>query len=270
MVDHADKVFPRRSEYGEVNLGWNAGEYERGRPFFAECWAEGGMTMLTIFVSAQGMEETTAEQLDEHFRRIGFYKAVSEDRGMECLRFKDGAGNVFFSLNLLVGEEDDVCLKGAPILPYSELNALNGGKTEAPPEEADRTFDVRWREKDYTAKLVFNHLPADESQMEALSRFVDDLQNRPDVALVISLSGRDDPQEFLISFTDIGFYYMELSFPMDEFEWVHPLLLAHDSLSSEQVHEILDAVLVEMRDTGDVGVIGNEFRDVTSTVFGTS
>ncbi len=270
MVDHADRLFPGRSEHGEYNVGWNAGEYEKGRPFFAECWAEDGVTMLTIFVSAQGMEETTAEQLDEHFRRIGFYKAVSEDRGMECLRFKDDAGNEFFSLNLLVGAEDDVFMEGAPILPYSELNALNGGKTEAPPEGADRTVDVRWRKKDYTAKLVFNHLPADESHTEALSRFVDDLQNRPDVVLVVSLSGRDDPQEFRVSFTDRGCYYMELSFPAEDFDGVHPLLLANDRLSLEQVREILAAVLVEMRNTGEITVIEEEFQEITSVVFGMS
>ena len=215
LVDHAGSVFRSRAKYGEVNVGWNAGEYEKGRPFFAECWAEDGLTMLTIFVSALGMEETTAAQLDEHFQRIGFYKALSEAHEPECIRFTDGAGNEFFSLNLLVGAEDDVFLEGAPMLPYSELNALNGGKTEAPPEGADRTVDVRWRKKDYTAKLVFNHLPADESQTEALSRFVDDLQNRPDVVLVVSLSGRDDPQEFRVSFTDRGCYYMELSFPAE-------------------------------------------------------
>ena len=63
---------------------------------------------------------------------------------------------------------------------------------------------------------------------------------------------------------------MELSFPAEGFDGVHPLLLANDRLSLEQVREILAAVLVEMRNTGEITVIGEDFQEITSVVFGMS
>ena len=36
MIDHTEEV-PRRNEYGDVNIGWNAGLLEPNRPYFVEC-----------------------------------------------------------------------------------------------------------------------------------------------------------------------------------------------------------------------------------------
>ncbi len=410
MVDHAEKGLSGQSAYGEHNVGWSAGAYDEVRPFFAECWAEDGVTVLTVYISALGMEDATADELVAHLEEIGWLTCQEGSAPCECLRYEDKPGNVFHALNIRVGDEEKTYIEGAVIYSYSMLNpesdlpgqkgtinegngvfhrvsltypcseerfeeirqviaclrelegeylvvdlkgypqnlrfiqacAYDGGqrfvaevalgdngstdqifrredltrtgllrafktvclKAEIPqsrqwkdvteevfpprknvegtgpsweetkaarrPDNAADSgpVDIIWRNKDYTARLVFNRLPASGGQMEALHRLVDDLQNRQDVALVIALTGRDDPQEMLVSFAGDGRYYMELSFPMGDFDWAHPLLLANDRLSPDQVRDILTAILVEMQDTGDIDVIGEEFHEINSAVFG--
>ena len=34
LIDYAYSVIPPKNEYGEVNIGWNAGILENNRPFF--------------------------------------------------------------------------------------------------------------------------------------------------------------------------------------------------------------------------------------------
>ena len=63
IVDHAWKVFPAMTkgtdwrDDPEYDLGWDAGLLDGKRPYFAESWATGGITMRTYFVSAKGMED---------------------------------------------------------------------------------------------------------------------------------------------------------------------------------------------------------------------
>ena len=72
MIDHTWEM-PAVNEYGEVNIGWYAGLLEENRPFFAVCWAVDHMTTLTIYVSAKGIEDKTAEELDQWFQDIGYF-----------------------------------------------------------------------------------------------------------------------------------------------------------------------------------------------------
>ena len=77
---------PERNEYGEVNIGWWAGLIDERRTFFSECWAVDGITMLTIVVSTEGIEDKTPEQLDEMFQKAGYYKQRNPGQ-LECLRY---------------------------------------------------------------------------------------------------------------------------------------------------------------------------------------
>lgn len=70
-VDHTEEV-PAVNEYGERNIGWNAGLLEENRPFFVENWCADGITMLTIYVSKRGIEDKTPEELMQWFQDIGY------------------------------------------------------------------------------------------------------------------------------------------------------------------------------------------------------
>jgi len=60
LSDHAWKQYEKvdRGEDGYddpwYNLGWDAGLLEGNRPYFLECWATCGITMLTYQIPAEG------------------------------------------------------------------------------------------------------------------------------------------------------------------------------------------------------------------------
>ncbi len=126
MIDHREEV-PGRNKYGEVNIGWNAGLLEENRPYFAECWAADHITTLTIYVSAKGIEDKTAEELDRWFQNIGYYSY--KDPGYApayVVSFKRPDGNEFFMITVTVGIDDEpVRIDGAPIIPWRVLNEYN-------------------------------------------------------------------------------------------------------------------------------------------------
>ncbi len=126
ILDHTEEV-PGRNEYGEFNIGWNAGLLEENRPFFAECWAADQMTMLTINVSAKGIEEKTRDEIDRCFQDVGYYSYRGERQypaNVEKVEYPDG--EEYFIVNLLLGTEDEPSLvNGARVLPWSLLNEYN-------------------------------------------------------------------------------------------------------------------------------------------------
>ena len=56
LIDHDSKFFPSREETDDVNIGWDCGFIGK-RPYFLECWATDGITMITIFLSTTGIED---------------------------------------------------------------------------------------------------------------------------------------------------------------------------------------------------------------------
>ena len=126
MIDHKEEV-PRRNEYGEVNIGWNAGLLEENRPYFAECWSADQITTLTIYVSSKGIREKTAEELDRWFQDIGYYRYKDADYGPAyVMPFENPDGNEFFMISVTVGIDDEPArITGAPVIPWSVLNEYN-------------------------------------------------------------------------------------------------------------------------------------------------
>ena len=118
---------PDRNEYDEVNIGWWAGLLDEKRPFFAECWAVDGITMLTITVSTEGIEDITVEGLDKVFQDAGYYKQRAQGTNLphvDKLTRKDG--KEFFTINLTVGVEDEPALiDGGWIESWDILNDYN-------------------------------------------------------------------------------------------------------------------------------------------------
>lgn len=117
---------PKANEYCEKEIGWNAGMLDEKRPFFATCWAVDQITMLTVYVSNKGIEDKTAEEMDQWLQEIGYYKGRDEHRTPEMVSFEDEKGNGFFSINIVVGIEDsDAYIDGGHIFPYRVLFEYN-------------------------------------------------------------------------------------------------------------------------------------------------
>lgn len=130
LIDHAWKVFPDRSEYGEVNVGWNAGIVEGNRPFFCECWAE-GITVLTYFISTKGIEEYSVEQIEKMLADAEIIWYVGERKYPTSVqKFTDHEGNEFFSINIIVGDDDGTYIEGGVIYGMNRLNEYNSKAEE--------------------------------------------------------------------------------------------------------------------------------------------
>ena len=102
------KLNLERDADGVLDIGWCEGVMSDGRPFRAEMWAQGSVSMLTFFFSSVGLE-----QLDD--KAIG---ALLEREKM--VAFKDGApkyctaralqddsGAPSWSANVVVGDDDN-------------------------------------------------------------------------------------------------------------------------------------------------------------------
>ena len=126
MLDRKKEV-PARNEYGEHNIGWNAGLLEDNRPYFAECWAMDQITSLTIYVTTKGIEGKTAEEMDRWFQDIGYYSYRDKDHHTARLdTFKNPDGDEFYIITVTVGvDEEPALIDGAPIYPWSILNEYN-------------------------------------------------------------------------------------------------------------------------------------------------
>lgn len=129
-------------------------------------------------------------------------------------------------------------------------------------------IDFKCRYKDYTVKAVLNHLPANEEQMSGIITFLAYVKERTDVAVVIRSNDEeyadDVPQEVLLSASPHG-YYMELNYPMEDWEWDHPLLLANDHLTEEEAASVLTSIFRDCTD--DIPIVSNEFGEVSSSVY---
>ncbi len=135
IVDHAWQTFPARNEFDEVNIGWNAGLIDGKRPFFCECWAD-GFTAITYFISTKGIEGYTAGQLEEMLSNAGIISYIRPDHyETSVMVFTDHSGNEFYSVNLVVGVEDDIYTEGGIIFSFSYLNSFNRERENIKPEE---------------------------------------------------------------------------------------------------------------------------------------
>ena len=126
MIDHTEEM-PERNEYGENNIGWNAGLLEETRPYFVECWAVDQISMLTIYVSAKEIEKKTAKELEQWLQDVGYFRYRDDKYSPAKVEtIKDPDGNEFFVISIAVGIEDEPALiNGAPIISWKVLNEYN-------------------------------------------------------------------------------------------------------------------------------------------------
>ena len=133
LIDHAWKCFAEKDtgenpwDDPEYNIGWNAGVIGGNRPFFLECWATCGITMLTYFVSVKGIEEYGETELLKMLEEARLVKVLDpEHPRTTAVKVNDDHGNEFFSVNIVCGDEKGTYIKGGSIYAYKFLNAFNG------------------------------------------------------------------------------------------------------------------------------------------------
>ncbi len=144
LIDHEGMYFPPRTEFDDINIGWGCG-FIGNRPYFVECWATAEITMITIFISSIGIENYTTEDLEKLLIEEG--KVYSKKEGYESPEmipiFEDSNGNEFFSVNIVVGMEDEPERIGGcgNLVPFEVLNEINN-LSEEEIEEQKAYFGV--------------------------------------------------------------------------------------------------------------------------------
>ena len=135
VADHAWKVFQeedRGTEWyddTEVNLGWDTGLLGPDRPYFMECWATCGITMLTYIVSTRGIEDASTEDLVRMLTDAHLFRLLDPGNPRtSVMKFEDDTGNEFYSINVTVGIEDDLYVEGGACYPFGPLNEYNERK----------------------------------------------------------------------------------------------------------------------------------------------
>ena len=130
LIDHAGQVFPKRDpKHGEVNIGWNCGLLHGNRPYFAESWAIDGITMLTIFISCIGLEMSLHGEIDQMLESAGLYRMLPGARRPAVIVLQDKVGNSFYSVNVIVGDDESVYVeRTVGMLPFFLLNKYNEHK----------------------------------------------------------------------------------------------------------------------------------------------
>ena len=120
-------------EYGEdwrddpwYNLGWDAGLIEGNRPYFMICWSSCGITMLTYYVSAAGIEGYGEKELLAMLEKAKLVKVLNPEKpGTRAMKFSEDGGNEFFSVNIKAGDEDGTYVDGGEMYPLAALNRFN-------------------------------------------------------------------------------------------------------------------------------------------------
>ena len=114
------------------------------------------------------------------------------------------------------------------------------------------------------AKVKVNSFPIDESEFPKYRQLMDFVQQRQDVTVVIEIQDSTEYQEIRLSYTGEA-YYLEITYPMDDFKWEHPLILANDGLTAEEAEEVLRSILVE--ETDQIEIIIDHFHEVSSSIY---
>lgn len=122
--DRSDFIpnFTKTLENDVIDIGWAEGVVAHGAPFRMECWAQDQLTCLTIFCSSIGIEGMTKEQLANWIEAEGLVRYLKPEtyHGASGKRITDPAGNRLWSINLVVGNEEDTLVESLPLQPYSK------------------------------------------------------------------------------------------------------------------------------------------------------
>ena len=124
--------------------------------------------------------------------------------------------------------------------------------------------DWSYRNKTVTAKITVGSFPIDESEFPKYGQLLDYVRKKQDLTVVIEIEDSDEFQEIRLSRAGDA-YRLAITYPMDDFGWEHPLILANDALTAGEAEEVLRSILVDGTDQTEI--ITNSFHEVSSTIY---
>jgi len=116
-----------KDEDGVIDIGWCDGVLSDGRGFRAETWAQDQVTVLTVLFSVvglAGLDQAAMKRFIEQEQLVAF--GATGPRYCTAAMFTDEAGNQFWSVNIVVGDDEETYIAGSvPVFPYSRVGEPN-------------------------------------------------------------------------------------------------------------------------------------------------
>jgi hypothetical protein len=104
--------FDLTPERDYLDVGWSGGRLSDGRPFRVEYWYWEEVSILTYFMSTKGIEDATDGDFEELLVDEGLLTFVSKDPVVKSKKIRDASGNEMWSINVAVGEHDELFVSG--------------------------------------------------------------------------------------------------------------------------------------------------------------
>jgi hypothetical protein len=112
--------FSKTPENEAIDIAWQEGVLSDGRPYRAEYWCQDQISMVTFFLSAIGLENATNEDFNRLLETENLNKFKPGRSYVEARRFTDPSGNALWSINVMVGDDENTYVEsGVPLNPYA-------------------------------------------------------------------------------------------------------------------------------------------------------
>jgi hypothetical protein len=103
----------------ELDIGWAEGEWKDGRPYRAELWSWGDLSVVTFFLSTLGLEDAREPELAGLLDKNSLVEFLRK-RKVYPEKVLDSAGNEMWALTIPIREGNKTLVKfGFRLNPYS-------------------------------------------------------------------------------------------------------------------------------------------------------
>ena len=112
--------FVKTDDNPQLDIGWAEGRLTDGRPYRMECWCEDQVTAVTYFFAAAGLEGMTNADFPDFLEREELLRYLTPRRSAYAVAMTDAQGTPIWSVNVVIGVDDELYAGGGPRLrPYA-------------------------------------------------------------------------------------------------------------------------------------------------------
>ena len=90
--------FTKTPENEVIDVGWQEGTLEDGRPYHGEYWAQDQVGVMTFFFSTKGIENSTKEEMEALVEREGLLRFKP---GKRYVQLAEGTHSIIMEKNRL-------------------------------------------------------------------------------------------------------------------------------------------------------------------------
>jgi hypothetical protein len=111
--------FSKTPENEALDLAWQEGILSDGRAYRVEYWCQDQTSFLTFFLSTTGLEEASKEAFKRLLEAENLIHFKPGPNYVEGRKWTDHAGNEMWSINVVVGDEENTFVEGGvALIPY--------------------------------------------------------------------------------------------------------------------------------------------------------